>query len=83
MANKPDAVTLAQMQVDVLQRLNDDNIVTIATNGAASGTQEGLLHGAGLGVENGKINARVIRIDGNHGCCLPKPSRTLGSATAS
>ena len=44
-ADQPDAVALLEVQVDVLECLDDDGVVGVASDGAARRTEEGLLQG--------------------------------------
>lgn len=66
MADESDPVTFAQVQVDVLQRFDDYDVVLIAPDCSAGCAEEGFLHGAGFGVEDGEVDAGVVCIDGYH-----------------
>lgn len=62
-ADEPDAVAFLQRHRDVAQSLDDHDIGVVAADRPARLTQEGLLQGPGLGVEDGKVDARAARFD--------------------
>lgn len=65
MANEAHPVAFPQVQVNVLEGFHHHHIALVAANNTAGGAEEGLFEGAGAGIEDGEVYARIVSVDGD------------------
>src|SRR5699024_9269517 len=63
--DEADAVPLLKGQGDVLEGFDDDDVGRVPPDRAPGGTEDRLLEGARLGVEDREVHARVDAVDGD------------------